>query len=148
MFYDGVRNFLCAINENWTTIVVLVGIGIGVYKKVRAFLKLSNKEKEQLAWRVIDETILSMVSDAELNYETWKQAGALKRSQVIDRIFAEFPILLKVSDSKSVIKRIDRIIDNALMHVMDIVDKNNEYQLVNKEEGKENEGYKTLSDKE
>lgn len=122
---EGVRNFLQLVNDNWTTIVVLIGLGIGVYRKVKNYVSLSNSQKVDLAWDMISETILSMVSDAESNYSDWKKAGSVKRAEVIDRIFAQYPILELVTDKSEVINRIDKMIDDALVTVNDIFEKNN-----------------------
>lgn len=121
---EGVRNFLQLVNDNWTTIVVVVGLGIGVYRKVKNYVSLSNSQKVDLAWDMISETILSMVSDAESNYSDWKKAGSIKRAEVIDRIFAQYPILELVTDKTEVINRIDKMIDDALVTVSDIFEKN------------------------
>ena len=66
-----------------------------------------------------------MVSDAESNYSDWKKAGSVKRAEVIDRIFAQYPILELVTDKSEVINRIDKMIDDALVTVNDIFEKNN-----------------------
>lgn len=121
---EGVRNFLQLVNDNWTAIVVVVGLGIGVYRKVKNYVSLSNSQKVDLAWDMISETILSMVSDAESNYSDWKKAGSIKRAEVIDRIFAQYPILELVTDKTEVINRIDKMIDDALVTVSDIFEKN------------------------
>lgn len=121
---EGVRNFLQLVNDNWTTIVVIIGLGIGAYHKIKSYVSLSNKQKTDLAWDAISETILSMVSDAESNYSDWKKAGEIKRAEVIDRIFAQYPILELVTDKAEVIKRIDKLIDESLDTVNDIFKKN------------------------
>lgn len=121
---NGVKNFLQLVNDNWTTIVVIIGLGIGVYRKVKNYLALSNDAKIELAWKSISETMLSMVSDAESNYLAWKEAGAIKRAEVINRIFTEYPILELVTDREEVLNRIDDMIDDALKEMRVIFEKN------------------------
>lgn len=121
---NGVKNFLQLVNDNWTTIVVIIGLGIGVYRKVKNYLALSNDAKIELAWKSISETMLSMVSDAESNYLAWKEAGAIKRAEVINRIFTEYPILELVTDREEVLNRIDDMIDEALKEMRVIFEKN------------------------
>lgn len=121
---NGVKNFLQLVNDNWTTIVVIIGLGIGVYRKVKNYMALSNDAKIELAWKSVSETMLSMVSDAESNYLAWKEAGAIKRAEVINRIFTEYPILELVTDRKEVLKRIDDMIDDALKEMRVIFEKN------------------------
>lgn len=121
---NGVKNFLQLVNDNWTTIVVIIGLGIGVYKKVKNYLALSNDAKIELAWKSISETMLSMVSDAESNYLAWKEAGAIKRAEVINRIFTGYPILELVTDREEVLNRIDDMIDDALKEMRVIFEKN------------------------
>lgn len=121
---NGVKSFLQLVNDNWTTIVVIIGLGIGVYKKVKNYLALSNDAKIELAWKSISETMLSMVSDAESNYLAWKEAGAIKRAEVINRIFTEYPILELVTDREEVLNRIDGMIDDALKEMRVIFEKN------------------------
>ena len=42
---DGVKNFLEFVNENWTTIVVIIGLIIAIAKKGVAFFSKSDEEK-------------------------------------------------------------------------------------------------------
>ena len=128
---EGIKNFLFAVNDNWTTIVVICGLGIGVYRKIRSYLRLSNDQKIQLAFDAVDSVILSMVSDAESNYAKWKGAGALKRSEVINRIFSEFPILSKMTDTDKLTRYIDNRIDEALIEVKAVLDENFELYVDN-----------------
>lgn len=120
----GVKNFLQMINENWTLITVVIGLGILVYKKIVNYLALSDAEKIELALDQIRIAALKMVTDAENAYDNWVKAGAIKRSEVIKRIFDEYPILNKVTDQAELIQLIDNIIDEALQTMRDVIEEN------------------------
>ena len=57
----GIKNFLQMINENWTLITVVIGLGILVYKKIVNYLALSDAEKIELALDQIRIAALKMV---------------------------------------------------------------------------------------
>ena len=121
---DGVKNFLEFVNENWTTIVVIIGLIIAIAKKGVAFFSKSDEEKIAIANKQIQETMLKLITDAEENYNEWKQAGSIKRAQVIDELFANYPILSKVTNQEDLIKWIDDVIDESLITLREIVENN------------------------
>lgn len=121
---NGVKNFLEFINNNWTTIIVIIGLIIAIAKKAKDFFSKSNDEKVEIAKTQIKETILRMVTEAEIDYEEWSKAGSIKRSQVIEEIYTEYPILSKVVDQTSLIEWIDETIDEALKTLREIVSSN------------------------
>lgn len=120
----GLKNFLDFINQNWTLITVVIGLGILVFKKIKSYLSLSNQEKIDLALKQIRITALELVTDAEHAYENWVKAGSVKRSKVIGRIFEEYPILNKVADQETLIKTLDKIIDDALVEMRKVIEEN------------------------
>lgn len=120
----GIKNFLDLINQNWTLITVIIGLGILVFRKVKNYLSLSEQEKIDLALKKIRITALKLVTDAENNYQDWIKAGSIKRSEVIDRIFEKYPVLNSVTDCESLIASIDNIIDEALEVMRDVIEKN------------------------
>lgn len=121
---NGIENFLRFINDNWTSIMVIIGLVLGIIKKTKNYLCKSDDEKIAIAKDQIHEMILKMISDAEVDYEEWNKAGSIKRSQVIGEIFAKYPVLSKAIDQDSLIKWIDNEIDNALITLRKIVDNN------------------------
>lgn len=121
---DGVKNFLEFVNENWTTIVVIIGLIIAIAKKGVAFFSKSDEEKIAITKKQIQETMLKLITDAEENYNEWKQAGSIKRAQVIDELFANYPILSKVTNQEDLIKWIDDVIDESLITLREIVENN------------------------
>ena len=120
----GIKNFLDLINQNWTLITVIIGLGILVFKKVKSYVSLSEQEKIDLALEQIRITALKMVTDAEKEYDKWVKAGSIKRAEVIDKIFKDYPILSKVTDQETLIKNIDNIIDEALNEMRKVFETN------------------------
>ena len=88
----GIKNFLDLIkgknSKNWN-------------KKVKNYLSLSEQEKIDLALEQIRITALKMVTDAEKEYDKWVKAGSIKRAEVIDKIFKDYPILSKATDKET-----------------------------------------------
>lgn len=121
---DGVKNFLELVNENWTTIIVIIGLVIAITKKATTYFNKSDEEKIAIAKKQIQETMLKLITDAEENYNEWKQAGSIKRAQVIDELFANYPILSKVTNQEDLIKWIDDVIDESLITLREIVENN------------------------
>lgn len=120
----GIQNFLQFINNNWTTIIIVISLLIALYQKIKSFISKSNEEKIEQAKKQIKEICLKLVTDAEIDYENWNQAGSIKRAQVIQKIFTDYPILAKVTDQESLIKWIDDTINNALKELRKIVTEN------------------------
>lgn len=120
----GIQNFLQFINNNWTTIIIIISLLIALYQKIKSFISKSNEEKIEQAKKQIKEICLKLVTDAEIDYENWNQAGSIKRAQVIQKIFTDYPILAKVTDQESLIKWIDDTINNALKELKKIVTEN------------------------
>ena len=123
---DGIRNFLELVNENWTTIIVIIGLVIAITKKGIVYFNKSDEEKIAIAKKQIQETMLKLITDAEENYDEWKQAGSIKRAQVIDELFSNYPILSKVANQEDLIKWIDDVIDESLITLREIVENNNQ----------------------
>jgi hypothetical protein len=120
----GIKNFLSFINDNWTLIIVIIGLAIAVYKKVKAYFSLSTDEKVAIAKKQISESILKMITDAEEDYENWVKAGEIKRSEVIKKIFDDYPILNNVTNQEELISWIDSEINNALKTLRAIIQEN------------------------
>lgn len=121
---EGIKNLLQFLNANWTTLLVILGLIVGIVKKTKAYLIKSDDEKVEMAKKEISNAILKMITDAEKDYDDWKGAGAIKRSQVIKQIYDEYPILAKVVDQQIVIAWIDEEIDNALKTLRAVIKEN------------------------
>lgn len=121
---EGLQKFLQLLNDNWTSILVCIGLLIGIVKKTRDYMSKSQDEKIEIAKKQIQTTILKMISDAEVDWQEWSKAGSIKRSQVIKQIYEEYPVLSKVVDQKALIEWIDEQIDSALDTLREIVKTN------------------------
>lgn len=119
--FTGLQNFLNIINDNWTTILVCMGLIMSIITKTQNYLTKSNNEKIAIAKSQIRETILKMVTKAEIDYKNWNKVGSIKRSQVIEEIFTTYPILSKIVNQTDLIKWIDNEIDNALNELRNTV---------------------------
>lgn len=122
---DGIKNLLVFLNSHWAEIVAIIGLGIGLYKKAKEFMAVSNEDKIKLAKEQIKLNMLKYVTEAEKDYFTWVKAGEIKRSDVIHRIYEEYPILSKVIDQKELIVWIDKTINEALVTLREIIAENN-----------------------
>lgn len=130
---DGIKNFLQFVNDNWTTIIIIISLGIALYQKIKSYVSKSNTEKIEIAKKQIQEVILKLISDAEYDYEEFVKAGSIKRAQVIQKIFEDYPVLAKVTDQTALVEWIDETIDNALKTLREIVAMNKEVVDVNVE---------------
>lgn len=117
----GIQNFLQFINDNWTTIVVIISLIIAIGKKTYDYFSKSDEERIEVAKKQISEICLKLISDAEVDYESWNKAGSIKRAQVIQKIFADYPILAKVTDQEKLVEWIDETIDTSLKELRKIV---------------------------
>lgn len=116
-----IRNFLQLVNDNWFTIVAIIGLGLGIYKKASIFFNKTAEEKIEIAKIQIQQAILKMITDSETEYSDWVKAGEIKRSQVVKQIYSEYPILEKVQNQEELIAWIDEQIKDALKTLRKIV---------------------------
>lgn len=107
-------NFLMFVNDNFVSILVCIGLIIGIVSKIKNYLSKSNEEKVEIAKHQIREIMLKMISDAECDYDGWNKAGVIKRSQVIKKIYEMYPILSKVVNQAELTEWIDEQIDDSL----------------------------------
>lgn len=127
---NGIKNFLSFINDNWVMITTIIGLFLMVLKKVCDFIDLTQEEKVKIAKAQIKVIMLRLVTEAEKDYREWVKAGEIKRAQVIDEIFAMYPVLSKVADQDKVIAWIDDTIDEALKKMRKIIEENNDPEAV------------------
>ena len=117
---QSIVNLLQFLNNNWSMIIIIIGLGLTLYKKIKSYLKLSTQQKIDVAWQQIEEVIMKLVSDAELDWKDFSKAGQIKRSAVIEKIYKDYPILNKIMDQDEVLKKIDELIDEALKEVVSV----------------------------
>lgn len=111
----GIQNFLEFLNQNWTSIMIIIGLIIALYEKIKIYVSKSNEEKIEIAKKQIKEVILKMITDAEFEYNDISKFGKVKRSEVIKQIYNDYPILSKVSNQDDIIAFIDETIDSSLV---------------------------------
>lgn len=121
---NDIQNFLMLVDEHWTEIIVIIGLLLILVKRIKEYIGKTNEEKIEIAKKQLKETVLKMVTDAEMDYQEWVKAGAVKRAQVVEEIFVMYPILAKVTNQEELIKWIDVIIDEALKTMRDIFAEN------------------------
>ncbi len=131
----GIENFLQLINNNWPTIVAIAGLFFALYRKVTNTVsvwklksdieKQAEIEKQIAAAKLIlGEQILKLVSKAELEWQSDTcKLGPVRRAEVIEKIYAQYPILLYAASQKEVIAYIDKLIDEALITVRETIRK-------------------------
>lgn len=117
---NGITNVLKFLNDYWTAIVIIIGLVIALVQKIKSYVSKSNEEKIQIAKEQINQIVLKLVSDAEDNYADMDGAGSIKRSQVIEQIYSQFPILSKAVSQEEITEYIDEAIDTALDTLRDI----------------------------
>lgn len=121
---NGIENFLFIINENWTSIIAIIGLCIAIGKKAKIYFDKTDEEKIAIAKEQVHEMILKMITDAEEDYAEWNKAGSIKRSQVIGEIFIKYPVLSKVINQSELIEWIDNEIDCALDTLREVIKMN------------------------
>ena len=131
---NGIQNFLKFINDNWTSIIVIISLIIAIVQKVKSYFTKSKQEKVDAAKAQITQIIMKLITDAEIDYSTWEKAGSIKRAQVIQKIFTEYPVLSKVADQQEIVDFIDKTINDALKELRKIVAENKSTEETTKEE--------------
>ena len=126
-----IQNFLEFIVENWTTIFVIICLIVVIVAKIKSFFKKSKEERIEAAKAQIKQVILKWVSDAEVDYIEWSKAGSIKRSQVIQKIYTDYPVLSQVINQDALVEFIDAAIDEALKTVRKVVEESIVVEPVN-----------------
>lgn len=124
----GLQNFLLMLNQHWVEIAVIIGLIVSLVQKIKSYLGKTDEEKMAIAKKQIQQTMLKMITEAEINYDAWNEAGSIKRSQVIEEIYEKYPILSKMVNQDSVIAWIDDEINNSLKTLREIVKSNKEIE--------------------
>lgn len=121
---NGVYNFLNFLSEHWTMICAIFVLIVAIGKKAMSFFGKTQEEQLAIAKAQIKEIMLMLVTRAEVSYGEWIKAGEIKRAEVIDEVFAMFPILSKVTNQAEIIAFIDDAIDEALKTMRKIFEEN------------------------
>lgn len=120
----GIQNFLQFINDNWTAIVIIIALGVSIAIKVKNLFVKDKDGQIEIAKAQIKQIVLKLITDAEVDYNDWQKAGSIKRAQVIQKIYTDYPILAKVADQDMLITWIDNEINSSLKELRKIVAEN------------------------
>lgn len=120
----GIQNFLQFINDNWTAIVIIIALGVSIAIKVKNLFVKDKDGQIEIAKAQIKQIVLKLITDAEMDYSDIASSGSIKRSQVIQKIYTDYPILAKVTDQDTLIAWIDSEINNSLKELRKIVAEN------------------------
>ena len=112
------------LSDNQLLLILIIGLIIGIYFRIKSWNELSKREKFNIICKKLDETIDSLVFEAECKYDGTQNAGTVKRAEVINKIYEKYPDLQKVVNQEYVIEIIDDLIDEALERI-DEIKKNN-----------------------
>lgn len=123
---EGVKNFLQFVNDNWTMIITIVGLGLGIYKKIKDYLSKSEQEKINIALEQIRKSMLELVVKAEREYGS--DTGKLKKSKVLNEIYAKYPELKNIVNQEDLEKQIDSIIDENLDQMKKMLENNKDFK--------------------
>lgn len=122
---ESLTKLLKFINDNWTFIITLIGLGIAIYTKIKNYIKLSKEEKINIALEQIRKSMLDLVVEAEREYG--EKTGALKRSKVLKEIYNSYPVLKDYIKQEDLEKKLDDIIDVSLDKMKDMLSNNEEF---------------------
>lgn len=111
---EGLKNLSRFIYENWAGIVIVMCVAVTLFLKIRAYFALSKEERIEIAKAQVKEAILAYVADAEEWYQEYEKGGALKRAEVIQKIYRDYPALALVVRQEELIRWIDELIDESL----------------------------------
>lgn len=121
----GIQNFLQFINDNWTAIIIIIALGLSIALKIKNLFTKGKNGQIEISKAQIKQIVLKLITDAEVDYSDWAKAGNIKRAQVIQKIYTDYPILAKVTDQDTLVKWIDEEINNSLKELRKIVAEQN-----------------------
>ena len=105
-------------------IASIITLVIIIIRKAAAHFSLPKEEQIKIAKAQISHIMLRLVTEAECDYREWVKAGSIKRAQVIDEVFAMYPILSHVTNQEEIIAWIDEEINKALKEMRKIFEEN------------------------
>lgn len=118
--------FINFLLENWTFIITLLACGYLAFIKIKKWNSLSEEEKINTALTILREQMLSYVAEAEKSFGSG--TGTLKRSQVIKKVYEDYPILNNVIEQDQLILVLDKYIDESLVELRKLLEDNEEFK--------------------
>lgn len=143
--FSGVRVFLQAINDNWGTIIIIIGLALLLIEKIKKYLKLSKEQKIEIALEGVKQEMLKLMSDAEIQWKDYKKSGQIKKSQVIKEIYTDFPELKRYMSEDELIEKIEKIIDDNMKELDIAINDMDAKELAKKYTKKEEEKDDTVN---
>ena len=112
--------------DNWSVVVIVIGLLTAVIVKLKAWSKLSadeklqaaNSEKEK-ALTQLKQLALSWVTVLEEKWSGIEKSGYIKKSEFFERVYDKLPVLSQYSDE--IEQTVSDIIDGALIELRDIL---------------------------
>ena len=112
--------------DNWSAVVIIIGLLTAVIVKLKAWSKLSADEKLQAA-NSEKEKALTQLKQLALSWvtvieETWsgiEKSGYIQKSEFFERVYDKLPVLSQYSDE--IEQTVSDIIDGALIEMRDIL---------------------------
>ena len=127
---NSILKLLQYLQDNWATIVAIMTLIIGLYFKAKdEIVKWRAKTEEQRAAEAkaiqdkaiaevreaLKNYVLSLVAKMEIEWnDKGSKMGPVKRANLIQQIYEQYPILMTVADQEELLKYIDSLISNAL----------------------------------
>jgi len=123
------------VKSNWASATVVIGVVVALYFKIKQeidkYKKMSEEAKQEEIQKQIEKVrsiladqVLALVAAAEI---AWSDEGAklgpVKRSEVIRKIYVQYPVLTYVVDQEELLSYIDKLIDKALETVREKIRK-------------------------
>ena len=116
-----IKDVLEAANNYWTLVVVIIGLSIALYEKIKKYLQTSKEEKIEMAKTALKENLLKYMADAEIEWSDYEKSGEIKRAQVISKIYEDYTILKEYIKQEELIKYIDSEIDKLKVTVDKVI---------------------------
>ena len=118
--------FINFVIQNWTFIITLLACLYLAFIKIKKWNSLSEEEKINTALTILRQQMLTYVAEAEKSFGTG--TGTLKRSQVIKKVYEDYPILNNVIEQDKLIKVLDEYIDESLVELRKLLENNEEFK--------------------
>ena len=106
-------------------ITILLFILCGAKIGLAYFDRLKEANINQIL-EVVRASVLKLMTDAEIDFSSYKKAGEIKKSQVINNIYKQFPILTKYKDQETLQAEISDIIENEMCKIREFNSKQSE----------------------
>ena len=123
---EAIKNFLQFINENWTMITAILAALAGIYAKFITWRKKTKKQKIDSAIEAVRVSLLGLVTEAEQQFGAG--TGAIKRSQVLSRIFETYPVLASALELDKLVDMLDGMLDDNLAKLNEMLASNEEFR--------------------